>query len=403
MKDNLLKKTILLSISHLPILLLFAAGTAYGAGGGHDHDHDHSHDHSDDHAATEKSSPFYAHIHVTVHGDSIIDAEEADEEFNEAYSHSHLDMGYRFGGGFSVNTTIKLEGEPSGHDHGHGGGGGDADGSDKFFEDHPLLVETLTVNYDAQYFSLFAGKFNPVIGFDYHRFPGIYGYQSIEEYAVRERIGFGGALKLPTDDFGSHQLDFSTFFADTTILSDSLLYERGQTDLDDGGLANTEDFSSFSLSLGGRNIPVLTTQPGTGLSYRFGYARQAEGDGGEAAETRFSTSLGYRYQFTNSFGAELLGEHMNIRHLGGEELHDRNYTTGSVRLDYNQWNLGTSYTYIKNDAEEADEDINGNVFQVSLGYTFLNGFEVGVGYKRADEEDEVTERVGFLVGYSYEF
>ena len=94
---------------------------------------------------------------------------------------------------------------------------------------------------------------------------------------------------------------------------------------------------------------------------------------------------------------------MNIRHLSGEELHDRNYTTGSVRLDYNQWNLGTSYTYIKNDADEADEDINGNVFQVSLGYTFLNGFEVGVGYKRADEEDEVTERVGFLVGYSYEF
>lgn len=389
-----MKKSILFSISHLPLLFLFAAGTAYGAGGSHDHSHDHS-------SAEEDDGSFYAHVHVTIHGDSIIDAEEADEEFNEAYSHSHLDMGYRFGGGFSVNTTIKLEGEASGHDH--GGGGGDANGSDKFFEDHPLLVETLTINYDAKYFAVFAGKFNPVIGFDYHRFPGIYGYQSIEEYAVRERIGFGGALKLPTSDFGTHQLDFSTFFADTTILSDSLLYERGQTDLDDGGLANTEDFSSFSLSLGGRGIPVLTDKPGTGLSYRFGYARQAEGDGGEAEETRFSTSLGYRYQFTESFGAELLGEHMNIRHLGGEAAHDRNYTTGSVRLDYNQWNLGTSYTFIKNDADEADEDINGNIFQVSVGYTFLNGFEVGVGYKRSDEEAEVTERVGFLVGYSYEF
>ncbi len=198
MKNNLYTKLIMSAA-------VVAISSPAVAAGGHDHDHH-------DHTTHGGDSPFYGHLHVRVHADSIIDAEEADEEFNEVYTHSHLELGARLGEGFSINSNLKLEGEPSGHNHGHGGGGSAADGSDRFFEDHPLLVEQLTLNYDNERFSVYAGKFNPLVSFDYHKFPGVYGYQTIESYAIRERIGLGGAIKHNAGDYGKHRARYQHIF-----------------------------------------------------------------------------------------------------------------------------------------------------------------------------------------------
>jgi predicted porin len=94
---------------------------------------------------------------------------------------------------------------------------------------------------------------------------------------------------------------------------------------------------------------------------------------------------------------------MAIDHLGGEAAHDRSYTTAALNFDYQAWNLGASYTHIKNDAEESDESHNGHIQQISLGYTFANGVGFGVGYKRADEDNEVNDRVGARLTYSVDF
>ena len=165
----------------------------------------------------------------------------------------------------------------------------------------------------------------------------------------------------------------------------------------DGGLANTEDLSSYAASLGGQNVFSK------GLSYRIGYAQQAAAIGNEDDESRYSVSLGYKHQFTEDLNADFISEHMHIDHLTGEAAHDRAYTTAALQLNYQGWNVGGSYTYIMNDAGETDEAKDGNIMQVSTGYNFDNGLGVHVGYQRKNEEREVTERLGAMVQYSYNF
>ena len=261
----------------LPMLVLLSA-PVYAAGG-----HDHG-----DHSKGGKG--FYSHVDVKTHFDRIVDADEANEEFDEAYTHSHMELGMRFNSKLSINANIKIEGEPAGHHHGHGAEEEEhhdeeegehheeaaAAATDKMFDDHPLLIEQITVNFDDEHYSLYAGKFNPVVGFDYHNFPGMFGYQIIESYVIRERIGFGAKLKHDAGDLGRHTLNFSTFFADTS-LSDSLLHARGNTSKEDGGISNTEDFQSFSVSLGGTDFYSLDNNIAEGLTYGLGYARQAAG------------------------------------------------------------------------------------------------------------------------------
>ena len=391
------------NLAPLPMLVLLSA-PVYAAGG-----HDHG-----DHSKGGKG--FYSHVDVKTHFDRIVDADKASEEFDEAYTHSHMELGMRFNSKLSINANIKIEGEPAGHHHGHGAEEEEhhdeeegehheeaaAAATDKMFDDHPLLIEQITVNFDDEHYSLYAGKFNPVVGFDYHNFPGMFGYQIIESYVIRERIGFGAKLKHDAGDLGRHTLNFSTFFADTS-LSDSLLHARGNTSKEDGGISNTEDFQSFSVSLGGTDFYSLDNNIAEGLTYGLGYARQAAGKGNAEDETRYSVSLGYTQKLTKEIEADLISEHMQIDHLGGESGHDRSYTTVGLGLDYKNWNVGTTYTHINNDADEADEGHDGHIYQVSLGYTFSNGIGLSIGYKKSDEDNEEKERIGTTVSYSYDF
>lgn len=368
----------------------------------HDHEHEHEHEHHHDHSHDHRTDGFYGHLDIKILYDHVYKAEEADEEIDEAYTHSHLEMGYGFGNGFSVNTNIELEGEPAGHDH--GGGGAALDGSNRYFEDTPLFVRALTVNYDDENFGAYAGKFDPVISFDQHVMPGIYGYQIVDEYTVREKIGVGGYGRLKTDNFGTHRLDVSTFFADTTFLSNSLLYERGVTHKSDGGVSNTEDFSSFAVSLGGSDFFSQNSDTSNGFSYRLGFARQAAGEGDETSEYRYTASGKYEHAFTPDLKGRILGEIVHINHLNGETPHDRTYNTIGAELGFRQWVLGSTYTYVSNEnPDDADEAQDGEVFQASLEYRFMNGISVGAGYKYQEEEGEKNHRIGAMVGYSLTF
>ena len=77
--------------------------------------------------------------------------------------------------------------------------------------------------------------------------------------------------------------------------------------------------------------------------------------------------------------------------------------SGGFGFDYQQWNFGTTYTYTDNDADEADESFNGNVFQSSVGYYLGSGVGLDFGYKSEDNENKKTERIGMAIKFSSEF
>lgn len=99
-----------------------------------------------------------------------------------------------------------------------------------------------------------------------------------------------------------------------------------------------------------------------------------------------------------------MGEIVHINHLNGEAPHDRTYKTVGAELTYDQWVAGSTFTHIGNDnPEEADEAIDGKVFQASLEYRFQNGISLGGGYKYQDVEGEENHRLGAMLSYSLEF
>ena len=365
-----------------------------------DHDHDHS-AHADE--------PFYGHVGIRLHADHVNDAGEGEEEVNELYTHSHIELGSRIAEGLNIDTNLKIEGEAGGHSH--GGVSRTHDGESRIFEDHPLIVESLTLTYSHEDFSAYLGKFNPKVGLDYHSFPGLWSYSMIEEYKIAERIGAGFKYGANLDDFGTHQLNISAFHVDTTFLSDSLLDQRGHTSKEDGGLGNTEDFDSYSISLGGKDFYSLDNNIAERLSYRFGYAHQEAGTA-ESDEERYSTSIVYKENFSEGINKTFIIEYMNIDHYGGETGHDRSYFTASLGLKKDRWNFATTYTFVDNDVKEEEEEgheghgenegADGKILQISIGYKVTPDVEVNFGFKRADEEAEVNERFGLGLKYSFE-
>ena len=417
--------------SLIATLAYFGLSTFAYAQDSHGHDH---HGHG--------GEGFYGHLDLQAQGDTHLDGDWFDKRFSESYSHSHLELGYRMKSGFSINANIKLEGEASGHAH-HGHGGEEhageehhdeddhdeeehhdeddhdeeehhdeehgekkahpADKDDKFFEDHPVFIAALTFNYDTENFSAYAGKFNPVVGVDYHSFPGMYISTLVEHYAIRERIGAGFKVRHDLEDFGRHSLEISSFMADTTFLSDSTVHQRGNTSKEDGGSSNTQRFNSYAISLEGSDFYSLTNNIVEGLSYRIGHAVQAAAETSPRDEIRYSVSLGYKHIFTRNLTARLMTEHMAINNLNGETSHDRSYNNLAIRFHYKNWFAGTAYTLIDNEADEEGENHDGHVFEGSAGYNFPFGLSVEVGYKRSDEENEEKELLGTLLKYSYEF
>jgi hypothetical protein len=377
-----MKKTLLTLLLGTTIFAAPAMANDHEYHGNHDH---HGHHHKDE-------TGFYGHLDATIYITDIYNAAEADEEVSNIFSHSHFDGGYRFDNNWSVNGSIKLEGDPAGHSH---GGGADRTGN-RFFDDHPLVLEQLTVNYDTHQGGGYFGKFNPVIGRDIHDVPGWFGMLIFEEFDIKERIGAGGYFNFGNEAYGQHRLDVSTFFADTTFLSESLLYDRDTLDGEDNGPANTEDFSSYALNLSG-NLPFED------VAYYIGYASQANDDSAGDDEQRFTLGLDYHYDINDKTRFNIFGDVTDINHLDGEADHERRYSSVGFGITYDQWVMGGSYTDIHNTAGDADEAQDDYQTQISVGYNFMNGFGIDLGYQAQEEEGEASDRIGTLLRYHADF
>ncbi|MEM9355460.1 MAG: hypothetical protein AAGB04_04545, partial [Pseudomonadota bacterium] len=131
-----------------------------------------------------------------------------------------------FSESLSISSEIRLEGvrPPT---------------EDRVFEDQGLFARKLFAEFSlSDHFSLHAGKFTPSFALASLVAPGMYGINFSKEIELIERIGFGSEYVFDVGESGKHKLSVSTFFDDTSILSDSLGSRRGQKRLSDGGASN---------------------------------------------------------------------------------------------------------------------------------------------------------------------
>lgn len=276
----------------------------------------------------------------------------------------------------------------------------DADAGDStIMQNEGLFVEELKLTYTTDRFGLYAGKFNPAFGSAWDLAPGIYGADFAEDYETTERIGFGGSYTCDAEQLGKHTLNLSTFFADTSGLSDSLITSRGNTSLEDGGLSNTEDLSSYALALDSESVLGVEN-----LNTHLGYRNQSEGDVDTTLDREKAYAVGANYTVPVGDHLEFmfLGEWVGITDSAGG-TNDVDYVTASTGVTiYEQWNVAFSHTTRNTQiVDEADDD--DHMTQVTGGYTFDNGLSFDAGFKFSEEDnvDKTIFGMGFVYSHAF--
>jgi len=173
---------------------------------------------------------------------------------------------------------------------------------------------------------------------------------------------------------------------------------RGTTDLDDGGVSNTEDFSSYVISLEGENLAGVEN-----LYYKLGYRNQDEGEdtvGGDR-ETGYVATLGHVFPLTDRVEIDALVEFADINNFEAGSADNQYITTSFITTIDEKWNVTASYT--GRDIDDAGADSDDHLLQISAGYDFGQGTTAELGWRNSEEGGQDTDIVGALIRHSFEF
>ena len=265
------------------------------------------------------------------------------------------------------------------------------------FEDIGLYIEDLFLTYDNGRLEARAGKLNTGFGTGWDRAAGVYGTDFAEDYETSERIGLFGGWQLAKGDSGDHSIWGGSFFADTTILSESALRGRGVTRREDGGVSNTESFESFILAINGEKIPFIGE-----TGYHVSAMRQAAGRNGTEDETSLAAAIFTSVDLGSGVSFEPFVEGVRIANAGGIASEDREYLVLSGQFIWNGWNAALANTYRSTQRSNAADDRDTH-FQISAGYRFAFGLSVDIGWKTVNVAHQETRTVGILAAYAIEF
>lgn len=265
---------------------------------------------------------------------------------------------------------------------------------DAVFEGQDAFVETLSLQYAGDAFTLYAGKINPVFGSAADLTPGLYGVEAGEEYQITEQLGFGGDLLLSSflglED--EHVLSAALFTADRSALSGSLAGKRERLRLADGGLGNTESLKSWALSLDGALA--------NGLGYSVGYRKLATETPGEVDESTFVAGLSYVWPEESGLDLSVVAEVASQSDAYGIAGANRDLYTVGGTLGLGDWFVNGIVSGWNENAVAGDADVS--KIEVSIGRALMDTLvlEFGVQDVRAAGESDVIlgARLAFEFG-----
>lgn len=327
---------------------------------------------------------------IEIQNDYFFAADDPNAELNDLFADVELDLTLRLMPAFSLQTELEFTpvSDP-----------GPAD--DRLFADHGLAVKQLFLRYETGAFAFHGGKFNPPFGLAWDLAPGIYGADFAGDYELDERIGLGGAVAFGGDiddrSPGVQRLSAAAFFADTTSLSRSIFTDRGRLTRAAGGVGNTDDLSSFSITLDGGGLAFLP-----GIRYHLGYEFQKRGEGDPENERGVVAGLHGEFEVGTGLTLEAIAE---LARLAGAEgqAQDRTYVTAGGMLSRAPWSFALVYAWRATDADDPElSDADDYLFQLSTGYAFTSELSLELGYRFSREDRDATHAVGLLFTYSFD-
>ncbi|MZR29143.1 hypothetical protein [Sneathiella litorea] len=332
-------------------------------------------------SAEEESFPkITGELSVEVENDWTYQSDDPDAEINDLYPTVVLGTNVAFTEVFSLNFEATLEPVE------------DAT-SDRAFEDLGGYLNIITVNYDGEAVSAYAGKFTPNFGIAWDIAPGIFGTNLNEDYELAEMIGFGGGFHF--EAAGEHTISASTFFQDTSFLSNSVGTQRGPLRLSDGGAGNTENFSSFAVALDG-NFQKLP-----GFRYHLGLSSLGAGEDGNDRQLGYAIGGEYAFNIGEDVTLSPMAEYVYFDNYGGIDNDTAKYFTAGLALNYENW--AASSTYQLRDTEVGGVMTDDHVVDLTVGYVFDMGLGVAAAWRSAEEDNIDSEGLGLLLSYAIDF
>jgi len=264
---------------------------------------------------------------------------------------------------------------------------------DEAFEGEDAFVETLSLQYAADSFTIYGGKINPAFGSAADVAPGLYGVEVGESYQITEAIGVGGDVSLTGmfDLQGEHVLSAALFKADRTFLSRSLGGLRERLELADGGLANTEGLKSLAVSLDG----VLAN----GIGYSLGYRQVATDTEGEVDED--AQVFGLNYVWSNESGVDLslMGEVATSHNADGVDGASRDFYTVGGTLGLSEWFINAVVSGRDENAVAGDMDFR--KIELSVGYPLAESLVLEVGVQDVSQGGASEAVVGTRLAWEF--
>ncbi|MEO1686472.1 MAG: porin [Pseudomonadota bacterium] len=251
---------------------------------------------------------------------------------------------------------------------------------DRVFEDLGLYAEELFLAAEAFGAGFVAGKFNPAFGLAWDAAPGLYGADFAEDYELTERLGGAMSFSLPGVEDGP-LLTLSAFIADDTVLSESLLENRGRTRRADGGASN-DDAPSFAAALEG--------ELRSGLGYVVGARWQQAGRGDAGDEFGVSGGLTYGFELA---GGEVEGV-AELAWFDGLDAGPDDVLYGTLGGAYATGPWTVSAVYALREAEAAPMD---HLLTASVEYALTDEVVVAAGYRFGEEGGETSHTAGLLL------
>lgn len=265
---------------------------------------------------------------------------------------------------------------------------------DDAFEGEDAYAETLYVAYAGENFTVYGGKIDPVFGLAAGVAPGLYGVEVGEAYMLTEQVGIGGDVSLSSllGLADEHVLSLAVFRADRSLLSGSVGGLRERVRLEDGGLANTNAFESYAVSLDG----ALEN----GLGYSLGHRRLATDAAGEANENMTVFGLTYTLPEDTGVDLSLMGEVGASRNADGVDGANRDFFTAAAQWGVGDWFVNAVVSGWNENALAGDLDLR--KYELSIGRELAEGIVLEFGAQNAelsgDNETIVGARLAFEFG-----
>lgn len=267
---------------------------------------------------------------------------------------------------------------------------------DRFFGDIGAYVDTLNAQVFLGGLTVTAGKFAPGFGTAWDVTPGVYGADFAGDYELSEALGLGLAYEFKAGAAGTITAGANLFYADNTILSESLFTNRGRNRVGAGGPGNTGKLNNFSVTLDGSDIPAVE-----GLTWHLGYAHLQRGRGDISDVNAFALGLAYERETGSGWTVGWNGE--VVYATGWNGARDKAvYVTQGLSFAKDSWHaeLAGTIRQVRYFAGGRDNDL---LAQVSAGYEFENGVDVSLGYAFAREAREEAHTLGLSITKTFEY